>query len=478
MINAIRMRGLRRFIFSSFTPGIVLIALATLTQSQLVEVPPPDPPPDIQTGYSAFALSISFISSLLGFAPEVVQGMKAILSQNLGIPLEHWVYSSGRVVDATTSLFAVTLDVIVPMEEIKHGESLTRKFISSGQLDEEFATIGLSGMMFTLTDQEIVEEGTPTPKVPKSDLSELVDALPPLHEGEELSRLLDLYVVSPTIYFTPVLKEAIRWFAGNETNTLTDPSSWYLPELTVLNSTRGQYIATLVHVGNIGEADMVLNQSAAYVAHGGLTQALLESGARDVNITLLPRVKLAKPEEDPSIDSDLISVDILFRMSAPISGITNEVVEIMKARCADITETQQAAWRLKYVAPEVEENVNGPFITDLGVIVPKTQKVETVRLVAGLVRSRALDHGLWEGGHTDVRVRLRPRLTPFKSNGSGGNAIQSTAATVAASIAGMLIVVCIGAGILCLLPREGNFGPVRSFLAEVDKSGKVWPFRR
>lgn len=478
MINVIGVCGLRRFSFLTAMLSVVLTAVGTLTQSQLIEVPPTDAPPTIHTGYAAFALSISFVSSLLGFAPEVVQGMKAMLSQNLGVPLENWVYVSGRVVDATTSLFAVTLDVIVPMEDSEKEESASRNFISSGQLEEEFAKIGLSGMMFTLTDQEIVEEDAPKPEVPKSDLSELVDALPPLFEGEEISRLLDLYVLSPTIYFTPTLKEAIIWFAGNQTNTLTDPSSWYLPELTVLNSTRGQYIATLVHVGSLGQADMVLNQSAAYVAQGGLTQALLESGARDVNITLLPRVRLAEPEEDPSTDTDHISVDILFRMSAPISGITNEVVNIMKARCADITETQRESWRLKYVAPEVEENVNGPFLTDLGVIVPKVQKVETVRLVADLVRSRALDHGLWESGYTDVRVRLRPRLTPFKSNGSGGNAIQSTAATVAASVAGMLIVVCVGAGILCLLPREGNFGPVRSFLAQVDKNGKVWPFRR
>ncbi|CAN8067364.1 unnamed protein product [Agarophyton chilense] len=457
---------------------ILLVAVGT-AQAQSANPPPADPPPELEEGHSIFALSMSFTSSKLGFSIDVVNAARFLLSENVGIPLEKWVYTHGLVVDSAKLLFLIKLQVVVPTQVASEKEAEAKDFINSGQLDEEFSKLGLVDMQFRVTNAEAGASEVSLSPPTQPDLKELVDEWPSIAEGEEFSQLLDLYVQSPEILFPPVLKDAMLWFIANWTETLTEPASWYMPELAVLNSTRGEYIASLVHVGGENETEAVVEGGAAYVARGGLSQAIGDSGARGVNISVLPKVEVVGAEEEVARDGDEIGVDLLLRMSAPVSGITKEVVAILKASFAAATNTSEGAWWLAYAAPEVEENENGPFMVDVGVVVGKKQRLETVRLVAGVVRSRAVDHALWASGRTDVVVRLRPRLTAFKSNGSGGRAIRSTAATVAASIGGMVVVFAIGAGILCLLPREGNFGPVRSFLGQAEKkSGRVWRFGR
>ncbi|KAI0564168.1 hypothetical protein FGB62_30g26 [Gracilaria domingensis] len=418
----------RKILLSS----IVILIAARSTTSQTSEAPPPDPEPDLQDGHTIFALSMSFISVKLGFSIAVINAIKLLLSENVGLPLKSWVYTQGLVIDSSKSLFLITLNVLVSSEGATEKEALAIDFITSGKLDEEFANLGLPDMSFTITSPDATDNDVSLPQTPQSDLEELIDAWPLAAEGEEFSRLFDLYVQSPSIFFPPKLKEAILWFVGNETDTLTEPPSWYMPELAVLNSTRGEYIATLVHIGEENTTEAVLKNSADYVARGGLSQAILDRGARDVNITLLPNVTLVNAESEPPKAGDQVAVVSRFRMSAPISGIPKEVVAIIKSSCAVVTNTPENAWWVSEVEPEVEENANGPFKLDMGAIVSETQRIETVRLVAGLVRSRKLDHDLWASGRNDILVRLRPRMTRFKSNGSGGNAIRSTAATVAA----------------------------------------------
>lgn len=462
---------LRRIV--SFT---LLYSLIIHTASQ--ELPPFDPVPSIKDGEAVYTLPLVVQSEMLGLAVEIVLGIKILLSEALGTASESLHYVNADVVDASASVYFVEYEIVTSMEELEISESVAKTYISSGGLAEGFANLGISGMHFlfgkpqttsgTIAPAPVETQPSPNPsptdapvqRKPDTEdtIATLLDIEPGLLPGEEASRLVHFHIRSPVLFFHPDLKLAITWFAGDRTGSLTEPPSWFMTDVTVLNTTFGQYIASFVHIGNVNTTETSVREVEALVGEGELDTFMKENDARNVSVSLLPVLDNVKPEDAIAPQDGFSTVVLLVRISAPITGVTPEVNEIIKSSGASVTNTRAQDWRVKAMQSELEGATNGPFWLDYEVRIKDNHDtmLATVANMTLFLRTRALDHTFWERGITDIRMTPRKRLTRFRTY-SDGSAIQSSATTAAASIAGMVIVIIVGGCILFLLPRGDDF---------------------
>lgn len=440
------------------------------------QLPSLDPEPILTNGGGLLSFQILVKSKQLGLNVVVVQGMKFLLAQETGLEMQGWYLRNASVTGNSQSIYLVLLKVVVPAVKLQLVDQAVSSFIESGALAERFAAQGVAGIQFYVvedgqSDADGVISSPTSPSPPPSpsplpdckwsiNISLLSEQLPLSEPGMQYSSL-DLYVRSPTIFFPVRLRQTIKWFISGETETRLKNDlnkNWFMSGFYVINTTLGQYIATFTFYGNISITERVVSKAKVYVANQELTEALLKVNAKDINVSLLPELK--RPEPIPVLlpPAGLSEVVVMFRISAPITGISQELVNTVQRVGGRVTSTNKADWRLKAVE---EESANGPFLADFSVNVKEGEEVESVRNVTNLVRKRELDVVLWNAGLIDVRIFARPRLTTFYQGqtGSGTSAIASTTGTVAASIVGMSVVVIIAAGILRLVPKaEHTFG--------------------
>lgn len=326
------------------------------------------------------------------------------------------------------------------------------EYMDSGQLTEQLSAQGMGGLQFKILYEDMKKENQKAMpvKVRVTNALLLVEEVPNVETGMELSDALDLHVVSRSIKFPMDLRNAIRWFIGGATGSRGKSGGWYMNDLYVMNETFGEYIASFVYLGDTGKTAAVLGVAQEYVHKGTLDKELEAVNATDVTVSLLPELILPKTEQVVGFGKDEKEVRMLFKVSAPISGVSDELVTVLKEGCARVTGTEVGKWRVM----KTGGRGNGPFQLDLGGVGKEEEEVEMVRNVTGLVRSRLVDEMMWAKGLRDVRVFGRKRLTEF-GGGGGGGVIASTGGTVVASVVGVAIVVLVGGGVLGLLPR-GN----------------------
>lgn len=169
--------------------------------------------------------------------------------------------------------------------------------------------------------------------------------------------------------------------------------------------------------------------------------------------------ELAKEESMPEARQGYELVTVLLNVTAPVHGLPSSVVKSIKSLGSKASGTAAKDWALMSVEPETER---GPFLADFAVMVKSGRGDAVLAKMTKYVRLRRLDAALASEGLPDVAVGLRARLTKFEGDeavgGTEASGITSTVGTVAASIAGLILIVVISAGVFCLVPR-GPSGP-------------------
>ena len=454
-------------------------AISSTTRQATAELPLLDDAATVQPGQAIFTLNLLVQSQIFGLSPLIVNGIISLTSQHVAIDPLSWHVRDAAVEDPSLAVYRLLFEVVVPEEQAGDIESAAKTFLDSGGLSDAFASQGVTGINFQVLDPGSGHTHGHAPQGPASgqeaqqynqtvDLSLLVETLTTVEAGMEFSRHLDLYVRSPTIYFPTELRDAIRWFLGVETGAEDSSNTWFLSDFYVVNATFGQYIATFVHVGEAGSTEAALSQATQYTKRQALTTSLRAADATDVNVTILEPLSAPNNETAAGTREGYSSIDILLRISAPITGLSPAVLETIKSEGARATGTSASQWTL---SSATLASANGPFLATLLVPAASERRVAVVRAMTGLVRSRAVDHAVWARGYTDVRVVARKRVTAFGAGSGGarggGAAIASTAATVGASLAGMALVVAVAALVLGLVPR-----------GQKTAAGRAWFGRR
>lgn len=449
-------------------PPCIFLAAAVLAQ-QLAQ---PDDRLAVTSAQILVSIQLNVVSPTLGFQDVVAHAIKGFLSAKTALPIHRWALE--KVAEVAHGTYDVVYNAAVQHAYAASLSESVISYVESSELDRDFAREGVSDVKVSITKSAGDPQSSPTSAHPHGH--PLVEQLPKVIPGKALSSALPLRVSSPAVLFPQDLRDAIEWFLALQTST--NISQWFLSDLQIL-SPSGQYVSTFHLMAPGDQVDSMLSIASAYVHNQDLTEDLVDVGATDVVVTLADvdpesssEDNSPEPEDQddagpspeemddpahvqatPEVNAAQALVTLLLNVTSPVHGASSALIDAMVSFCAPQSGTLKSDWALVSIDSGSGDET---FRLDYAIRVEHVLRLQTTRRLIVLVRNRKLDDHLKQSGFQRVAVRLRPQLASIphqESHGNGISAISSSAATIAASVTGLSLVLCIGAGIWCLVPR-------------------------